>query len=110
MLLTRESSRKNLLERLLLARGQTGRELDVHPYNKVAPFAWFLRQYHSKPRIPLLITWLGRTRFGNSDGLAIDRPHDSLPTRECLFETELDRRDKIVALALERRMFFLWYV
>jgi hypothetical protein len=98
---------QHLLERLLLCWAQAARELDVHPDEEVASFTRFPRQRHSESRIPLFMAGLRGPGLAHPDGLSIDRPHDSLPASERLLEIELDCCDKVVALTLESRMFFL---
>ena len=92
---------EDILENVFLRGSQASRELDVHADNKVATFTGFSGDGHSQVRIMFLVVRLRRTWLRDTDGLALDRGHNALPTSQSFFEGQVDCCNEIVAHTLE---------
>lgn len=56
----------------------------------------------------LFMAWLRRSRFGNSNGFAIDCLDNPIPSGKGFLETDIDGYDQVIAAALEDGVFFLF--
>lgn len=101
-------SRQDILEEILLIRGQAGRELDIDANNQITTVAGLLGDHHTPAGVPFLVAGLGRSWLGNTNRFAVNGAHDALPARQGFFESKVDGCHEVVTGALEGRVLLLW--
>lgn len=91
---------QNLLELVLLCECQACRELDFDTNNEIASFVWLLTLGHTQVGVAIFVCWWCRAARADTNLLAIDGLDSSGPASECLFQSDLDVVDEVVAFAL----------
>jgi hypothetical protein len=99
---------KHVFEDIFLRRCQAGREPNYHMNNQVASFARLLRYRHALAWELFLVAGLRGTGLRYPNRFSIDCTHDPFPAGKGFLQANFNCRDKVVALAFEVRMFFLY--